>query len=78
MGSISTKTGTRTQSRVTALKLVMAGTVAGFLIGTPTVLAYRTERVCDTTMTKSGEKTHCRRVVVQEKNPDHNKKDPKK
>ena len=78
MGSISTKTGTRTQSRVTALKLIIAGTVAGFLIGTPTVLAYRTERVCDTVMTKAGEKTHCRRVVVPEKNTDHNKKDPKK
>ena len=60
------------------IKLTAAILVTVLLIGAPTVLAYRTERVCDTTMTKSGEKTHCRRVVVQEKNPDDNKKDPKK
>ena len=61
-----------------AIKLSAAILITVSLIGAPTVLAYRTERVCHITMTKSGEKTHCRRVVVQEKNPDHNKKDPKK
>ena len=60
-----------------AIKLSAAILITVLLIGAPTVLAYRTERVCDTTMTKHGEKTHCRRVVVQEKNPEK-KKDPKK
>ena len=60
------------------IKLTAAILITVLLIGAPTVLAYRTERVCDTVMTKAGEKTHCRRVVVPEKNTDHKKKDPKK
>jgi hypothetical protein len=44
------------------------------LIGAPTALAYRTEKICEIKTTKAGDKEHCRRVVVPEKNkePDKN------
>jgi hypothetical protein len=48
------------------------------LIGAPTALAYRTEKVCEIKTTKAGDKEHCRRVVVPEKNKEPNKTSPKK
>ena len=60
------------------IKLVLAVVLVTTLIGAPTVLAYRTEKICEVRMTKSGEKEHCRRVLVQEKNKESEKKSSKK
>ena len=60
------------------IKLVLAVVLVTTLIGAPTVLAYRTEKICEVRMTKAGEKEHCRRVVVPEKNKEPEKKSPKK
>ena len=60
------------------IKALLTAVLVLGLIGAPTVLAYRTEKICETRMTKSGEKEHCRRVVVQEKNKEPEKKSPKK
>jgi hypothetical protein len=60
------------------IKVIMAAALVLCLIGAPTVLAYRTEKICETRMTKAGEKEHCRRVVVPEKSNDSDKKSPKK
>ena len=60
------------------IKAVLTAVLVLGLIGAPTVLAYRTEKICETRMTKAGEKEHCRRVVVPEKSNDSDKKSPKK
>ena len=60
------------------IKLVLAAVLVTTLIGAPTVLAYRTEKICEVRMTKAGEKEHCRRVLVQEKNKEPEKKSSKK
>jgi len=60
------------------IKLVLTAVLVTTLIGAPTVLAYRTEKICEVRMTKAGEKEHCRRVLVQEKNKEPEKKSSKK
>jgi hypothetical protein len=60
------------------IKVIMAAALVLCLIGAPTVLAYRTEKVCEIKTTKSGEKEHCRRVLVPEKNKEPEKKSSKK
>jgi len=60
------------------IKAVLTAVLVLGLIGAPTVLAYRTEKICETRMTKAGEKEHCRRVVVPEKSKDSDKKSSKK
>ena len=60
------------------IKLVLTAMLVTTLIGAPTVLAYRTEKICEVRMTKAGEKEHCRRVLVQEKNKEPEKKSSKK
>ena len=60
------------------IKVIMAAALVLCLIGAPTVLAYRTEKICEIKTTKSGEKEHCRRVLVPEKNKEPEKKSSKK
>jgi hypothetical protein len=60
------------------IKPAIAAVLVITLIGAPTVLAYRTEKICEVRMTKAGEKEHCRRVVVPEKGEQPEKKSPKK
>ena len=60
------------------IKVIMTAALVLCLIGAPTVLAYRTEKVCEIKTTKSGEKEHCRRVLVPEKNKEPEKKSSKK
>jgi hypothetical protein len=60
------------------IKIIMATTLVFCLIGGPTVLAYRTEKICEIKTTKGGEKEHCRRVVIPETAKELEKKSPKK
>jgi len=60
------------------IKIIMATALVFCLIGGPTVLAYRTEKICEIKTTKAGEKEHCRRVLVDEKGKEPEKTSPKK
>ena len=60
------------------IKIIMATTLVFCLIGGPTVLAYRTEKICEIKTTKGGENEYCRRVLGEEKGKEPEKKSSKK